>query len=120
MLPVAISTCKGDTRSLSFNFAGRKGLYCCSDFAVIVCIFIYCLFVTLLISSLRCHHSRILINSQRARALARAFRIWRMHNMQIIAVGVTNRRDQLKARFIAFVVPFWTALTHVSTFSFNF
>ena len=28
-----------------------------------------------------------------------------MH-MQIIAVGVTNRRDQQKARFIAFVVPF--------------
>ena len=26
--------------------------------------------------------------------------------MQIIAVGVTNRRDQQKARFIAFVVPF--------------
>ena len=59
--------------------------------------------MTLLISS--CHHSRILINSQRACAFARAFRIWRMH-MQIIAVGVTNRRDQQKARFIAFVVPF--------------
>ena len=43
-------------------------------------------------------------NSQHARAFARAFRIWRMH-MQIIAVGVTNRRDQQKARFIAFVVP---------------
>ena len=28
-----------------------------------------------------------------------------MH-MQIIAVGVTNRRDQQEARFIAFVVPF--------------
>ena len=28
-----------------------------------------------------------------------------MH-MQIIAVGVTNRRDQQNARFIAFVVPF--------------
>ena len=26
--------------------------------------------------------------------------------MQIIAVGVANRRDQQKARFIAFVVPF--------------
>ena len=26
--------------------------------------------------------------------------------MQIIAVGVTNRRDQQEARFIAFVVPF--------------
>ena len=26
--------------------------------------------------------------------------------MQIIAVGVTNRRDQQKERFIAFVVPF--------------
>ena len=44
-------------------------------------------------------------NSQRAGALARACRVWRMH-MQIIAVGVTNRRDQQKARFIAFVVPF--------------
>ena len=38
-------------------------------------------------------HSR---NSQRARALARAFRIWRMHIMQIIAMGVTNKRDQKK------------------------
>ena len=28
-----------------------------------------------------------------------------MH-MQITVVGVTNRRDQQKARFIAFVVPF--------------
>ena len=28
-----------------------------------------------------------------------------MHK-QIIAVGVTNRRDKQKARFIAFVVPF--------------
>ena len=54
--------------------------------------------MTLLISN--CHHSRILIDSQRARALARAFT---MH-MQIIAVGVTNRRDQQKARFVAFVV----------------
>ena len=27
------------------------------------------------------------------------------NNMQIIAVGVTNRRDQQKALFIAFVVP---------------
>ena len=44
-------------------------------------------------------------NSQRARALARAFRVCPMH-MQIIAVGVTNGRDQLKARFIPFVVPF--------------
>ena len=41
--------------------------------------------------------------SQRARALARAFRVSRMH-LQIIAVGVTNRRDQQKARFVAFVV----------------
>ena len=41
-------------------------------------------------------------NSQRARARARA---GRMH-MQIIAVGVANRSDQQKARFIAFVVPF--------------
>ena len=79
--------------------------------------FIHCLFVTLLISS--CHHSyyqRILIYSQRARAYiiwpvdaiysqrARA-RAGSMH-MQIIVVGVTNRRDQQKARFIAFVVPF--------------
>ena len=34
---------------------------------------------------------------QRARTRAR---------MQIIAVGVTNRRVQQKARFIAFVLPF--------------
>ena len=27
-------------------------------------------------------------------------------HMQILAVGVTNRRDQQKARFISFVVPF--------------
>ena len=96
---VAISTCTEDTRTSIFNFAGKEGLYCCIDFAAIVCI----LFVTLLINS--CHHSRILIKSQRARALARALRVWCMH-MQIIAVDVTNRRDQQKARFIAFVVPF--------------
>ena len=99
---VAISTCTEDTRTSIFNFAGKEGLYCCSDFAAIVCILvIICLFVTLLNNS--CHHSRILIKSQRA--LARALRVWCMH-MQIIAVGVTNRRDQQKARFIAFVVPF--------------
>ena len=86
-LPVAISTYIEDTRSI---FAGKEELCCCSDFAAI---FIYCLFLTLLISSLRCHHS---INSHRAHALARAFRIWRMH-MQIIAVGVTNRRDQTRS-----------------------
>ena len=75
--------------------------------------FIYCLFVTLLISSCQdSYDNRILINSQRARA----FRIWHMH-MQIIAVGVTNRRDQQKVRFRG---PFWTALTHVRAFSFDF
>ena len=78
--------------------------------------FIYCLLVTLLISSLRCHHS---INSQCARALARVFRIWRMHT-QIIAVGVTNRRDQQKSAIYSFRGPFWTALTHVRAFSFDF
>ena len=34
-LPVA---CTEDTRTLFFNFAGKEGLYCCSDFAAIVCI----------------------------------------------------------------------------------
>ena len=84
------------------NFQEEKGS------AVVVIIvhvyFTYCLLVTLMISS--CHHSyylRILINSQRA--CARAFRIWRVH-IQIIAVGVTNRRDQQKMRFIAFADPF--------------
>ena len=50
----------------------------------------------------------MLIYSQHAQARAwqraRA-RAYRMH-MQIIAVGVANRRDQQKARFIAFMVPF--------------
>ena len=93
-------TCTEDTRSLIFNFAGKEGL-------VSYCVyFIHCLFVTLLISN--CHHSRILIDSQRARALARAFTMHSAYhdNMQIIAVGVANRRDQQKARFMAFVVPF--------------
>ena len=84
----------------NFQFCRKEGLYCCSDFAAIVCILFYCLFVTLLINS--CYHSRILIKSQRACAFARACRVWRMH-MQIIAVGVTNRRDQQKSRFIAFL-----------------
>ena len=69
--------------------------------AIVHCMyFMHCLFVTLLISSF--HHSyyqRTIVsvrerteygrcNNQRARA-----RAGRMH-MQIIAVGVTNRRDQ--------------------------
>ena len=55
--------------------------------------FIYCLFVTILIIQLPA------FNIQRARVRERI-------HMQIIAVGVTNRRDQHKARFIAFVDPF--------------
>ena len=78
VLPVAISTCAD-------QFCRKKGS------AVVVILqpshCVYCLFMTLLISS--CHHSRIYINSQRARALQN----WRMY-MQTIAVGVTNRRDQ--------------------------
>ena len=53
-------------------------------------------------------------NSQRARA-----RAGRMH-MQIIAVGVTNRRDQQKSTIYSFRGPFWTALTPVRAFSFDF
>ena len=52
-----------------------------------------------------------LINSQRAHV--RAFRTWFMH-MQIIAVGVTNRRVQKNYSFRG---PFWTALMHVCAFS---
>ena len=58
--------------------------------------------MTLLIS--RCHHSyylRILIKASAA---------------HVYAVGVTNRRDQQKARFIALRGPLWTALTHIHTF----
>ena len=99
-LPVALSTCTEDTRSLIFNFAGKEGLVCCSNFCSYCVYFIHCLFVTLLISN--CHHSRVLITSQRARALARAL----IMHMQIIAVGVTNTRHQQKARFITFVVAF--------------
>ena len=32
-LYIAISTCTEDTRTSFFNFAGKEGLYCCSDFA---------------------------------------------------------------------------------------
>ena len=34
-LPVAISVCTEDTRSLIFNFAGKEGLCCCIDFAAV-------------------------------------------------------------------------------------
>ena len=85
--------------------------------AVIVILQQLCVFYLLpILDTLRCHHS---INSQRARALARAFRIWRMH-MQIIAVGVTNRRDQTRSAIYSFRGPFWTDLTHVRAFSFDF
>ena len=93
--------------------------------AIVHCMyFMHCLFVTLLISS--CHHSyhqRILIYSQRARACRRL--VWhqrararasRMH-MQIIAVGVTNRRYQQKSTIYSFRGPLWTTLTHVRAFS---
>ena len=82
-----------------FNFAGRETKEIVGSAVVLIlqplCVFY---FVTLLISS--CQHSFItaceyLINSQRALALA--FRIWRMH-MHIIAVDVTNRRVQQKAQ----------------------
>ena len=43
-----------------------------------------------------------------------------MH-IQIIAMGVTNRRDQQKEQFIAFVHgPSWTVLTHIRVFPFDF
>ena len=45
-----------------------------------------------------------------------ALRIWRMH-MQIIGVGVTNRHAQQKSMIYTFCGPFWTALTHIRTFS---
>ena len=38
----------------------------------------------------------------------------------IIAVGVTNRRDQQKSTIYSFRGPFWTALTPVRAFSFDF
>ena len=107
-LPVAISTYKEDTRSILQEKQSS---------AVLVILQQLCVFYLLpILDTLRCHHS---INSQRARALARAFRIWRMH-MQIIAVGVTNRRDQTRSAIYSFRGPFWTALTHVCAFSFDF
>ena len=82
--------------TIIFNFAGREREFLLCYFAaiVILCI-IYCLFVTLLISS--CHHSYYLriFNSQ----CVRAYGLWCTH-MQIIAVGVANRRDQQKEQFV--------------------
>ena len=69
-------------------------------FAAIVCI-LTCLFVTLSSLICSCHREYLSIGS--VRVFVRAVN-WRMH-MQIIAVGVTNRRDQQKARFTAIVVP---------------
>ena len=67
-------------------------------FAAIVCILYACLFLTLSSLICSCHREYLSIGS------VRVLVNWRMH-MQIIAVGVTNRRDQQKARFIAFVTP---------------
>ena len=76
---------------IKFNFAGRE-IVGSADFAAIVCILLS------ICDTLISMQFPSFMNSQRARA--------RHVHMQIIAVGVTNRRDQQEARFIAFVVPF--------------
>ena len=76
----------------------RKGIV--RSAVVVILRVSHCLyFVTLLISM------SFMNIDQCQRACARALRICRMH-MEMITLGVTNRRDQQEARFIAFVVPF--------------
>ena len=72
-------------------------LCCHSDLAATVCI--YCLFVNTFDQQLP---SFITCEQPACVSVCASVE----HAYAIIAVGVTNRRDQQKARFRAFVVPF--------------
>ena len=85
-----ISTCTGDAQLILQEEKGSAVVVICSHCMY----FIYCLFVTLWFAVAIASFISWSIANVRMRVCER---IWRMH-MQIIAVGVTNRRDQQKAR----------------------